>query len=75
MLSFVISPIEYLAFLLFIGITIIGTCVFVAKHEKKPINIILWCLLSIFIPILGSVIYFSYYFLNKDRVDAVYPKR
>ncbi|OYQ38561.1 hypothetical protein CHU92_04755 [Flavobacterium cyanobacteriorum] len=63
------SPIEILTFFACLAIVMIIN-LFVIFRTEKSLLAIVWALLVVFLPVLGSILYFIYYLARGSRKTA-----
>lgn len=59
-----INPLLLIILLILVFVVIIGSFVFIFKHEEKQSFKLLWTLFVLLIPFLGSIIYMMKYFVE-----------
>jgi len=62
-----VNPIFLIAALIFALIFIAGSLVLILKNEKDNLTKVLWVLIALVFPMVGSAVYYVNYALNKQK--------
>lgn len=62
-----VNPIFLIAALIFALVFIAGSLFLILKNEKGGLSKVLWVLVALVFPIIGSAIYYINYLLNKQK--------
>lgn len=62
-----VNPIFLIAALVFALFFMAGSLVLILKNEKDSLTKVLWVLVALIFPIIGSAVYYVNYVLNKQK--------